>query len=78
MKQAKEWSVFGHTLTVLNMKNDYTEDHYVIYYDGALPYCANDVIDEIVALPVDASSFENTGGGITNVIVAVGCVAMVN
>lgn len=76
VKQAKEWSVFGHTVTVLNVKDDYTGDHYVIYYDGALPYCADDFVDEIVALPVDESSFDNASGGITNVIAAIGCVAV--
>lgn len=76
VKQAKEWSVFGHTVTVLNVKDDYTGDHYVIYYDGALPYCADDFVDEIVALPVDDSSFDNVSGGITNVIAAIGCVAV--
>lgn len=58
-------------------EEDYdTGDHYVIYYDGALPYCADDFVDEIVALPVDESSFDNASGGITNVIAAIGCVAV--
>lgn len=62
----------GHYLTWLNL-SDGGEQQYSVYYNGELDDIFEDDIVEVTGLPLGTSSFENTSGGETLVIVLAGC-----
>ena len=62
----------GHYLTWLNLI-DGEEQQYSVYYNGELDDVFEDDTVEVTGLPLGTSSFENTKGGETLVVVLAGC-----
>ena len=62
----------GHYLTWLNLI-DGEEQQYSVYYNGELDDVFEDDTVEVTGLPLGTSSFENTDGGDTLVVVLAGC-----
>ena len=62
----------GHYLTWLNLI-DGEEQQYSVYYNGELDDVFEDDTVEVTGLPLGTSSFENTEGGDTLVVVLAGC-----
>lgn len=62
----------GHYLTWLNL-SDGGEQQYSVFYNGELTDIFEDDIVDATGLPLGSSSFENTSGGDTLVVVIVGC-----
>ena len=62
----------GHYLTWLNLI-DGEEQQYSVYYNGELDDVFEDDTVEVTGLPLGTSSFENTEGGDTLVVVFAGC-----
>lgn len=62
----------GHYLTWLNLI-DGEEQQYSVQYNGELDDVFEDDTVEVTVLPLGTSSFENTDGGDTLVVVLVGC-----
>lgn len=75
--QTEEFTRWGHTVTrFLTCDANYENYHY-IFYDGAIDIFDNDNIT-FVSLPVGNASFDNIGGGSTNVIVSIASVIIKN
>lgn len=75
--QTEEFSMWGHTVTrMLTIDQNYTNHHY-IFYDGAIDVFDGDNIT-FVSLPVGSASFDNIGGGTTNVIVSIASIVLKN
>ncbi len=70
--QVFEYEYFGHTNTKIIAYNE-NGDYYIIHYDGSIEVYDNDRIS-FTALPVGTSSYDNIGGGVTNVIVTIGSI----
>lgn len=62
----------GHYLTWLNL-SDGGEQQYSVFYNGELNDIFEDDMVEVTGLPLGTSSFENTSGGDTLVVVIAGC-----
>lgn len=62
----------GHYLTWLNL-SDGGEQQYSVFYNGELTDIFEDDIVDATGLPLGSSSFENTSGGDTLVVVIAGC-----
>lgn len=68
--QVVEEFLFGHTITAI-IAIDADENYYFILHDGTLPDVYDDTSISFYGLPISSSGFENTEGGITNVIVII-------
>lgn len=66
--QVFEEFLFGHTVTMM-IAIDADENYYFILHDGSLPDVYDDTPISFYGLPVSSSGFDDTTGGITNVIV---------
>lgn len=75
--QTEEFTRWGHTITrVLTTDQNYSNYHY-IFYDGTIDIFDGDNIT-FVSLPVGSASFDNIGGGTTNVIVSIASIIIKN
>lgn len=75
--QTEEFTMWGHTVTrMLTADQNYSNYHY-IFYDGSIEVFDGDNIT-FVSLPVGNASFDNIGGGSTNVIVSIASVIIKN
>lgn len=75
--QTEEFTMWGHTVTrMLTADQNYSNYHY-IFYDGSIDVFDGDNIT-FVSLPVGAASFDNVGGGSTNVIVSIASIVLKN
>lgn len=75
--QTEEFTMWGHTVTrMLTSDQNYTNHHF-IFYDGSIDVFDGDNIT-FVSLPIGSASFNNVGGGTTNVIVSIASVVLKN
>lgn len=75
--QVEEFTNWGHTVTrMLTSDQNYSNYHY-IFYDGAIDVFDGDNIT-FVSLPIGSSSYDNVGGGATNVIVSIASIVLKN
>lgn len=70
--QVFEQGIYGHNVTsIIASDNDY--NRYIIFYDGSIEVYDGDKID-VRGLPIANTSYENVGGGQTNVIALIGSI----
>lgn len=75
--QTEEFTNWGHTVTrMLTADQNYSNHHY-IFYDGAIDVFDGDDIT-FISLPIGSASFDNVGGGTTNVIVSIASTVLKN
>lgn len=68
--QVREVKYWGHTMTTILLADSDFSNYQYAFYDGRIDIYDDDTVN-IVSLPITNASFENIGGGVTNVVVTI-------
>lgn len=75
--QTEEFNMWGHTVTRMLTMDPMSSKHHYVFYDGQIDIFDGDNIT-FASLPVAPASYDNVGGGMTNVIVSIASIVVIN